>query len=315
MSTWKSEQEGRLDSYLAQVVPSFSRSKLQKFIEEGKAKVNGSVVAVSKFSIKPGDEITFDTPAADPLFPLPEKGEVPIIFEDDVLIVVNKPVGMVVHPNSFQEHGTLVQALLTTHPEIAHALYDAENPVSRLRPGIVHRLDKETSGVMVVAKTSEALQILAQQFHNHTTKKIYETILYGALKEEQTVDAPIRRKGGGNKNRMGASHNPEEGRAARTHFTPVKIWSPYASWPQEEVTHARCSIETGRTHQIRVHAKFIGHPVLGDELYGNKPSRRLSEKLGITHQVLHAASLTFVHPHTGKEMTFEAPLPALFSTF
>ena len=313
MSTWTTNTTGRLDVVLASHLPDYSRSKLQKYIEAGQVLVNQKVIVSPKQIIVEGDILVFQEPKGDPLYPLSEDISLTILFEDDDILAINKPVGMVVHPNDFHSSGTLVQAILHIRPDIEKAVYDAENPVSRLRPGIVHRLDKDTSGVILVAKTGSALANLAEQFQNHSVKKEYATLLYGQLTRKQTVDAPLQRKGGGDKNRMGASHDPEQGRAAITHLNPIKSWAPYASWPHEYMTYARVHIETGRTHQIRVHAKFIGHPVMGDSLYGNKPSQRLSEKLGMTHQMLHAASITFTHPTSGIIQTVEAPLTENFS--
>jgi len=312
MTTWTAKESGRLDKLVAEHITDFSRSQLQKLIEQGFVRVENEVVTLTKHSVKSGANLSFTPPNPDPLFPKSEEIPLEILYEDDAILVINKPVDMVVHPNNFHESGTLVQAILAIRPEISRALYDKDSEVSRLRPGIVHRLDKDTSGVMVIAKTSDALQHLAQQFHAHSTQKEYRAVLYGSLTANQTVTAPIQRKGSSDKNRMGASHDPEEGRTAISHFSPLSVMAPYAAWPQETVTLAKITIETGRTHQIRVHSKFIGHPVLGDALYGNKPSIHLSKKLGISHQLLHAYSLTITHPTSGKSCTFQAPLPESF---
>jgi 23S rRNA pseudouridine1911/1915/1917 synthase len=312
MSSWISNQTGRLDVILATLAPDYSRSRLQKLIQAGNVAINDLVITSPKHTVAIGDAILFQEPAADPDQPLAEHRDLDILFEDADVIAINKPVGMVVHPNDFHDEGTLVQALLGLRPEVASAIYDPENPVSRLRPGIVHRLDKDTSGVIIVAKNRDALLNLAQQFHDHTVSKEYETILYGVMAKKQRVDAPMRRKGGGDKNIMGASHTPGEGREAISVFEPIRSWAPYPAWPQEQVTHTKVQIETGRTHQIRVHAKFIGHPVIGDSLYGNKPSQKLSSALGIHHQLLHAARLTFHHPSDGRSITVTAPLPPHF---
>lgn len=312
MSTWNANEPGRLDVLVAQQEGSYSRVKIQRLIEEGNVTLNNQVCLSPKHGVKAGDVIAFTPPPAEPTQLEAHAIDLDILFEDEHLLVINKPAGMIVHPNSFYEQKTLVQAVLALYPEVARAVYDPENEISRLRPGIVHRLDKDTSGVIVVAKTEAALKNLAEQFHNHTTEKTYTAILYGTLTEKKTIDAPIRRKGGGDKNRMGASHDPEEGRAAVSHIKPIKSWTPSTKWPQETVTLVEVVIETGRTHQIRVHSKFIGYPVMGDTLYGNKPSIRLSEKLGITRQLLHATTLAFTHPITGERLRFTAPLPQDF---
>lgn len=301
------EEEGRLDLFLVGRLPQYSRSKIQVLIEDGHTTVEDELIMDPNYQVKVGQTVRFVEPEPDPDFPTPEPGEVKVVYEDDALMVIDKPSGLVVHPNTFQDHNTLVQRLLFLIPQIRESLYDPESPVSRLRPGIVHRLDKDTSGLMVVAKTRPAMLALAEQFQNRNVHKEYETLLYGRLSEPQTVAAPIHRKGSHSSNLMVASHDPGQGRAAVTHFTPLETYAPYEKWPEELATNVRVSIETGRTHQIRVHAKFIGHPVLGDQQYGNKPSEKLSQKLGLESQVLRAVNLEFKHPLTGKAMRFELP--------
>ncbi|HSI20253.1 MAG TPA: RluA family pseudouridine synthase [Verrucomicrobiae bacterium] len=297
------EEGTRLDVFITSKLPQYSRSKIQRLIEAGHATVNGNVTAASKHVLLVGQTVGFTEPEPDPEFPPAETGTLSIVYEDDALMVIDKPAGMVVHPNTFNDTGTLVQLLLTLRPEIKGALYDPESTVSRLRPGIVHRLDKDTSGLMVVAKTRPVMLALSEQFHKRTVSKEYETLLYGEMKEPRTVEAPIHRKSG-TTNTMVASHEGGQGRSATTHFTPVEVWAPYPKWPTELATKVRVKIETGRTHQIRVHAKFIGHPVLGDHLYANRPSEKLSERMGLTHQQLKAVHLAFTHPVTGKPCSF-----------
>lgn len=293
----------RLDQFLAQRLTAYSRSKLQRLVENGHATVDDMLILEGKYLLLPGQTVRFREPEPDPDFPRAEKNPVRIVHEEDSFLVVDKPEGMVVHPNTFQDTGTLVQALLVSHPDIKEALYDPGSAVSRLRPGIVHRLDRDTSGLLVVAKTRAAMLNLSEQFHKRTVMKEYETLLYGRLREPRTVAAPIQRKTG-QSGMMVASHDPGQGRSAVTHFTPVETYAPYPKWPEELATRTRVHIETGRTHQIRVHAKFIGHPVLGDQLYGNKPSQKLSERLGLIHQQLRAVTLSFAHPDTGQRLTF-----------
>jgi 23S rRNA pseudouridine1911/1915/1917 synthase len=305
MHEFTAEEAIRLDVFLAERLKQYSRSKIQRLIEAGNTTVNGDIAKEARFAIEAGDMVKFTEPEPDPEFPSAEAGELPIVFEDDQIMVIDKPAGMVVHPNNFYEKGTLVQLLLSLRPEIKNALYDPESTLSRLRPGIVHRLDKDTSGLMIIAKTRKAMLNLTEQFHKREVHKEYETILYGTLKEARTVDAPIQRKSGGSSNLMGASHEHGQGREAVTHFTPIETYIPYEKWPEEFVTRCRVKIDTGRTHQIRVHAKFIGHPVLGDHLYHNKQSQKISEKLGYTFQVLRAVHLEFTHPTTGKEVSFD----------
>jgi 23S rRNA pseudouridine1911/1915/1917 synthase len=299
------EQPGRLDQFLVSQLATYSRSKLQRLIEAGHVNVDGVEARTTSHQLLPGQQVKFVEPAPDPKFPEAQAIPLTVIFEDEALLVVDKPAGMITHPNTFKDQGTLVNALLAHCPSITEALYDPENPISRLRPGIVHRLDKDTSGLIVVAKTRAALLALAEQFHKRTVEKEYETLLYGDLKEARTVSAPIHRKGNEKHNIMVASHDQGQGRTAVTHFEPQEVYAPYAKWPTELATRTRVKIETGRTHQIRVHAKFIGHPVLGDHLYTHKPATSLSERLGLSHQQLRAVSLKFRHPTTKREMTFE----------
>lgn len=298
----------RLDRFLTTRAQTFSRSQIQKHIASGRVRVNNQITTEPSHALASGDTVAFQPPPAAARHPEGWSHSLAIVHEDADIIVINKPVGLVTHPNHPGETGTLVNALVAHIPSLIDAVYDPESALSRLRPGIVHRLDKETSGLLVVAKHRDALHNLAEQFHNRTVAKEYETVLYGALAGPQVVTAPIKRKGG-SKNLMVASHNPSEGRSAHTEFYPQATYAPYPAWPKEHATQCRVVIKTGRTHQIRVHAKFIGHPVLGDRLYSNKPSAKLSARLNLTHQLLHAAQLTFIHPGTGKEVTFSAPAP------
>lgn len=311
--SFKVTEPARLDRFLTAAYGELSRSQIQKCIAAGRVRVGEEVVTEPSRPLDAGISISFLPPEPDPDMPAAEARPLDILFEDDALLVLNKPAGMVTHPNSFYEKGTLVQAVLAHAPQVAQAVYDPSNPVSRLRPGIVHRLDKETSGLIVVAKTTEALQAMAAQFHKRSVRKTYETVLYGSLMEPKEVNAPIKRKGG-SKNMMVASHTPDDGRPAQSVFQPLRTFAPYPAWPQEVVTHCQVAIATGRTHQIRVHAKFIGHPVLGDQLYSNKPSRTLSEKLGVRTQLLHASRLEFQHPGSGETLIFttQAPFLSLF---
>ncbi|CAN5171952.1 RluA family pseudouridine synthase [soil metagenome] len=297
----------RLDVFLTGEFPEFSRSKIQKAIEQTGAVVNETLTHLAKLIVQEGDTISFELPVTRDLQPTDVAFDT--IFEDDAILVINKPVGLIVHPTTLDGPVTLVHALLKRYPAIADAIYDEASDISHLRPGIVHRLDKDTSGVLVVAKTKQALTELARQFHEHETSKRYQVVLYGNLREVTTVDAPIHRKGGGRKNLMGASHTRGAGRDAESTFTPITVSSPYVKWPEEKVTLCSVAITTGRTHQIRVHAKFMGYPVLGDTLYTNKPALKLTTKLAVARQLLHAAELTITHPTTGEKMTFTAPLP------
>ncbi len=297
----------RLDVFLAAEFQDFSRSKIQKAIESTGVVVNESLIHLAKYIIQEGDTVNFELPVTHAL--QPTDVDFTTIFEDDDILVINKPVGLIVHPTTPEGPVTLVHALLKRYPAITEAIYDEASEISHLRPGIVHRLDKDTSGVLVVAKNKASLLELSRQFHNHETQKQYQVVLYGNLTEPKQVDAPIHRKGGGRKNVMGASHTRGEGREAETLFTPQHVSTPYPKWPDVKVTLCNAKITTGRTHQIRVHAKFIGFPVLGDTLYTNKPALKLTTKLEVSRQLLHAGELTISHPVSGERMTFKADLP------
>jgi 23S rRNA pseudouridine1911/1915/1917 synthase len=289
----------RLDAYLATQISELSRSQIQKLIILGQVTVNAEICK-PRHILKETDALIVHIP--DPKQGLTaEDHSLDILFEDDEILVINKPAGMVVHPQLAEEQGTLVHALLHYYPALRDVVYDPEQLLSTLRPGIVHRLDKDTSGVIIVAKTIPTLHALSEQFRNHTTHKTYTALVFGQVPEATTVHNWIVRKAA-RENMMGVSKMNGVGREAITHFTPEELFT--------NATLLGCRIETGRTHQIRVHCKYTGHPVLGDTLYANKSSEKLSEKLGITRQMLHATSLTILHPTSGKAMTFTAPLPS-----
>lgn len=294
----------RLDIFLATQNPSHSRSSLHKLITEGMVKIN-SLLPKASYVVKKGEKVIVRYPVKK-LFPSAENNAFSIIFEDEVLLVVDKPAGMSVHPTTMEEKGTLVQAILHHSARIADAVYDPESAISRMRPGIVHRLDKDTTGVLVIAKTTEALKALSDQFRLHTVVKEYQAIVYGALTDPTTVHTNIGRKP--MKRSLMGVKEAGEGREAITHFYPEKtlFWKP----TEQEATLTKCIIETGRTHQIRVHAKHIGHPVLGDETYTNKPAKTLSRQVGAMRQLLHAAKLEITHPTSGERLIFTANMPA-----
>lgn len=291
----------RLDLQLATQYPEHSRSKLQKYIEAGFVTVNNKVVTETKFAVTQEDALVLAVPTEATEL-VAEYRELDIIFEDNDLLVINKPTGMVVHPQNTEETGSLIQAVLGLRPEIRETVYDPENPISKLRPGIVHRLDKDTTGVIIIAKTKFALEYLTKQFHDHKVQKFYQALLFGEL-HSQTVDIPLHRQGTTAVNRMVASAT-KPGRAAKTSFETLRIWEPQPG--KGMISQARVQIFTGRTHQIRAHAKFIGNPVMGDQIYGHKTSMSLSEKLGLTRQQLHAESITITHPTTQHPITFAA---------
>ncbi|MGV6874949.1 RluA family pseudouridine synthase [Pseudochelatococcus sp. B33] len=307
---------GRLDKALTEaaagVQAGLSRSRLQQLIRAGMASVDGLVVTDPGARIAPGARLGLVVPAPEPAAPEPEAIPLSVIYEDDWLIVIDKPAGIVVHPAPGSPNGTLVNALL------AHCGDSLSGIGGVRRPGIVHRLDKDTSGVMVVAKTDRAHQSLAAQFADHgrtgPLERAYLAVCWGSpLPRAGTIDAPLERM----------IHNREKiavvargrGREAITHYRVEQDFSGAGGEPLASLV--RCELETGRTHQIRVHLAHRGHPLLGDALYGSgfrSKEARLSEKAQaalrrLGRQALHATWLGFAHPGTGEEMAFESPLP------
>jgi 23S rRNA pseudouridine1911/1915/1917 synthase len=274
----------RIDKALSVLEAEWSRSFVQQLIKEKHVLVNGQQVKVNyKCSIE--DQIEIQVPDPEPLDVIPEKMNLDIVYEDSDVLVVNKPRGMVVHPAAGHVTGTLVNGLM------AHCK-DLSGINGILRPGIVHRIDKDTTGLLMVAKNDHAHESLVEQLKAKTTTRKYITIVHGIIPHnEATIDAPIGRDKQ-DRQKMAIVDN---GRDAVTHFKVIESF--------EEYTLVECQLETGRTHQIRVHMKYIGHPVAGDPKYG--PRRTLS----INGQALHAAVLGFNHPTTGKYLEFEAPLP------
>ena len=284
------QKAARIDAYLAENT-ELSRSKAQKLIKSQAVTVNGKPVSPSA-ELRAGDVVRVELPIEDPsAMPTPENIPLAIVYEDEDLAVLNKPKGMVVHPAPGNETGTLVNALLYHF----HSLSNAENSI---RPGIVHRIDKMTSGLLVVAKNDAAHEALAAQFQDHSAHREYVCLVHGNLKEDEgTIDAPIGRHPVDRK-RMAVVEN---GRNAVTHWRVLERFGT--------VTLLDVRLETGRTHQIRVHTAYIKHPILGDELYGSP-----APKLKLLGQALHGYRLTFVHPKTGETMSFLAPIPEDFQT-
>ncbi len=281
----------RLDKALACWCPEHSRSGLQKLLESGQVEVNGRP-AGKHDRLREGDEVTVCFPDPVPDRALPQDIPLDIVYEDDDLLVVNKPQGMVVHPGAGNPDGTLVNALLY------HCGGSLSGIGGVMRPGIVHRIDKDTSGLLMVAKNDRAHRALAAQIKAHSFLREYEAVVCGVLKEESgTVDAPVGRHPT-KRTRMAVTER--NSRPAVTHFQVLERFEKY--------THVRLRLETGRTHQIRVHMAYIGHPVAGDPVYG----RALPNLSG---QCLHARTLGFVHPTTGKYMAFTSELPAYFRQF
>ena len=279
----------RLDKFLSTVCPDLTRSAAARVIEEGGVLLDGAP-GNKKDKLRPGTRVELRLPEPKPMEVLPEHIPLDVVYEDDDLLVVNKPKGMVVHPAPGNYTGTLVNALL-------YYCGDSLSGVGGvIRPGIVHRIDKDTSGLLAVAKNDLAHAVLASQLVDHTMARTYDAIVCGNLKEDSgTVDAPIGRSRSDRKKMAVVA----EGRPAVTH------WEVLARYPG--VTHLRCRLETGRTHQIRVHLAYIGHPILGDTVYGNK-----KPVPGLTGQCLHATGLRFLHPRTGRPVELTCPRPEEF---
>ena len=277
---------GRIDKVLAHQFNQFSRSHLQKWIEDGNVRVNGQPVK-PKYKLAVGDQVVIEPEAPQKVDLTPEKIPLDIVYEDDDVIVVNKPQGMVVHPAPGHPNHTLVNALLY------HSPLSTIN--GEFRPGIVHRIDKDTSGLLMVAKNDLAHRSLAAQLKAKTNQREYVALVHGVIKQDAgTINAPIGRSKKDRKKQAVVS----DGRHAVTHFKVLHRFRHY--------TLVSCRLETGRTHQIRVHMKSIGHPLAGDPLYG--PRKTLPGR----GQYLHARLLGFKHPRTGKELVFTAPLPEYF---
>ena len=280
----------RLDAFLARCAENLSRSAAQKLIEEGAVKRNGKP-GKKNDKLNPGDAIEYEIPEAKPVDIVPRSMQLDIVYEDEDLLVINKPKGLVVHPAAGHQDDTLVNGLM-------HALGEDLSGINgELRPGIVHRIDKDTSGLLAVAKNDYAHIMLASQLKDHSMARTYEAIVCGSFREDSgTVDAPIGRHPSDRKKMCVTERNSKH---AVTHWEVVARYRGY--------THVRCKLETGRTHQIRVHMAHIGHPILGDIVYGHK-----KPELGQDSQVLHAGTLCFRHPRDGRPVMVFAPLPEYF---
>ncbi len=283
----------RLDVFLSEQTEEYTRSRLKKLIEEGQVCVNGNKIIKAGAEIKRGDSVLITVPEAVEYTAKPENIPVPIVYEDRDLAVVNKPQGMTVHVGNGNENGTLVNALL-------YALDSLSGIGGVLRPGIVHRIDKDTTGLLVVAKNDKAHVSLAAQIAEKTCKRTYYALLEGNLKEER--GRVITDVGRHPTDRLKMAVLPEgKGKIAITDFEVVARFG-------SEFTLCKFHLQTGRTHQIRVHAKHLGHPVVGDPVYGYK-----KQKIKADGQLLHAWRLELTHPTSGERMSFNAPLPAAFS--
>lgn len=286
------DQGTRIDKYLSKELPECSRSFLQKLIETGQVQINSSVSVKSNYKVNAGDVITLEIPKAVEPEITAENIPLDILYEDSHLLVVNKPKGMVVHPCPGHYSGTLVNALMY------HCREDLSGINGVMRPGIVHRIDQNTTGSLLVCKNDYSHNFLAEQLKVHSITRKYRAIVHGNLKEEEgTVNAPIGRHPVERK-KMAVNH--KNGKEAVTHYRVLERFGTY--------TYIECQLETGRTHQIRVHMASIGHPLLGDDVYG--PAK--CPISGLQGQTLHAMVLGFLHPATKEYMEFTAPLPDYF---
>jgi len=280
----------RIDAWLSEKLENYSRSFIQKLIQNENVKVNNNIVKAN-YKLKNGDAVAVSIPEPVKLEVKPEKIPLDILYEDDDIIVVNKSKSMVVHPAAGNYTGTLVNALME---HCGDSLSDINGVI---RPGIVHRIDKDTTGVLVVAKSNAAHEKLSFMLKEHDINRIYVAVVDGVIRENSgKIDAPIGRHP---VDRKKMSVNVKNGKRAVTHFKVIERF--------KENTFVELKLETGRTHQIRVHMSYIGYPVTGDTVYGRK-----SNKYDLTGQALHAKVLGFNHPITGEYMEFEAPLPEYF---
>ena len=288
--TLRADRSGeRADQLLSRQIEGLTRSAAQRLLEQGRVSCRGAVL---KKNGRPeaGDELTVELPEPEPADVLPQDIPLDVVYEDADVIVVNKPVGLVVHPAPGHPDGTLVNALLY------HCGDSLSGINGELRPGIVHRIDRDTSGLIIAAKNDAAHLALAAQLEDHTLSRVYECLVQGNLREDEgTIDAPIGRSPKDRKKMAVVAG----GRRAVTHY---RVLGRYSG-----CTHAQCRLETGRTHQIRVHMAYTGHPLLGDTVYGGRAVK------GLAGQCLHARRLTFVHPRTGVPITVECPLPDWFT--
>ena len=289
--TLTADQAGeRLDAFLARSLPDLTRSAAQRLLEEGAVTLGGKP-AKKNTKTAPGDVVEVILPDPQPVEVVPQNIPLDIVYEDADVIVVNKPVGLVVHPAPGHPDGTLVNALLY------HCGESLSGINGELRPGIVHRIDRDTSGLIIAAKNDRAHLALSAQLQDHTLARVYQAVVVGNLREDSgTVNAPIGRHP---VDRKKMAIEPRNGRPAVTH------WRVLARYPG--YTHVECRLETGRTHQIRVHMASIGHPLLGDTVYGSKKPWP-----GLAGQCLHARKLRFLHPATGEPVEVECPLPDWF---
>ncbi|EOH90268.1 RluA family pseudouridine synthase [Enterococcus pallens] len=281
------EESGRIDKVLNERLKDYSRSQIQQWIKDGQVSVAEQPIKAN-YKVSKGDQILIRIPEPEELELLPEDLQLDIVYEDEDVVVVNKPQGMVVHPSAGHSHGTLVNGLL-------HQIKNLSTINDVVRPGIVHRIDKDTSGLLMVAKNDQAHEALAKQLKDKTSLRKYVALVHGEISHEKgRIEAPIGRSKVDRKMQAVI----EGGKEAVTHFEVLERFTDF--------TLIELQLETGRTHQIRVHMQYIGYPVAGDPLYGPKKT------LKGNGQFLHAKLLGFTHPKTGESLVFEAPLPEIF---
>lgn len=289
-----SEASLRIDKYLADQMDQLSRSHLQKLLKSDQVKVNGTVVKAN-YKLREHDKIEVNVPEPDPISIEPENIPLDILFEDSDILIVNKPKNMVVHPSAGHYNGTLVNAVMY------HCKGQLSGINGVMRPGIVHRIDKDTTGALVICKNDLAHNSISEQLKVHSITRKYEAIVWNNIIEDSgIVDAPIGRHP---IDRKKMAINQKNGKPAVTHYRVLH----HLTYGNHRFTHIECQLETGRTHQIRVHMTSLNHPLLGDTTYG--PER---QPFSLQGQSLHAKTLGFIHPRTGEYVEFEAPLPEYF---
>ncbi len=287
----------RLDAFIGYNTDELSRSYAVRLIEKGLVTVNGETVTSKKRAIADGDVVSIDLPEPEPLEITAENIPLDIVYEDDDVAIINKPRGMVVHPGPGNPSGTLVNAIM-------YHMGDSLSSINGvIRPGIVHRIDKDTSGLLMIAKNDKAHESLAAQLKVHSVTREYTALVYDNIKEDElTVDEPIGRD---ERNRM---RNAVNGSGARNAVTHIKVLERFGKY-----TLVKAILETGRTHQIRVHMAYMNHPLAGDELYGPRRQSSKIEGIPVSGQLLHAGTLGFIHPSTGEYMEFHSDLPEVFA--
>lgn len=286
----------RLDAFIGYNTDELSRNYAVKLIEKGRVSVNGKAVSSKKLILSEGDAVTIDMPEPEPLEISAENIPLEIVYEDEDVAVINKPRGMVVHPGPGNPSGTLVNAIM-------YHMGDSLSSINGvIRPGIVHRIDKDTSGLLMIAKNNRAHESLAAQLKEHSVTREYTALVYDNIREDElTIDEPIGRD---ERNRMRHAVN---GSAARNAVTHIKVLQRFGRY-----TLVRAKLETGRTHQIRVHMAYMHHPLVGDELYGPRRQSSKIEGIEVRGQLLHAGTLGFIHPSSGDYLEFHSELPEVF---